>query len=72
MENRAVAAFMPFRLAAFRIEPWLTEALAELDTHLDQDMGRLVQWRYGPAAHREVCPPLPTDYPRVTSDAKEQ
>jgi len=45
--------------AAFQIEPWLTTALVELDTYLDQDVRRLVKWRYGPPVYREVCPPPP-------------
>ena len=46
-------------LAALRIESWFTDALRELQTDLDQDMGQLVKWRYGPAVYREVAPPPP-------------
>jgi len=55
-------------LGAFRIESWFTDALRELQTDLDQDMGQLVKWRYGPAVYREVAPPPPRRRTTVTSN----
>jgi len=54
--------------AAFQIEPWFTDAVLELETCLDQDMGQLVQWRYGPAVYREMTPPPPRHYATVPGD----
>jgi len=55
-------------LAAFRVESWFTDALKELETHLNQDMRQVVKWRYGPAVYREVTPPPPRRRPIVTCD----
>jgi len=55
-------------LGALRIESWFTDALRELQTDLDQDMGQLVKWRYGPAVYREVAPPPPRRRTPVTTD----
>jgi len=55
-------------LAAFRVESWFTDALRELQTDLDQDIGQLVKWRYGPAVYREVTPPPPRRRTPVTSN----
>jgi len=54
-------------LGAFRVESWFTDALRQLQTDLDQDMGQLVKWRYGPAVYREVAPPPPRRRTPVTS-----
>jgi hypothetical protein len=55
-------------LGASHIESWFTDALRELQTDLDQDMGQLVKWRYGPAVYREVAPPPPRRRTPVTTD----